>query len=61
MTQNKVVEVSKMEFKLDNGDIFPIIPPLEKEMTAEEFQIHYDRALNIIESIKDSRGNNKNS
>lgn len=55
-----VVRLTKEEFELDNGDIFPINPPLSEDMSIEEFQEHYDRACNIIKSIQNSRGNNQN-
>ena len=58
---NKVIRVTKIEFELDNGDIFPIVPELDKEMSPEGFQIHYERAYNIIQSLKDARGDNKDN
>jgi hypothetical protein len=57
----KVVRVTKNEFELEDGTVHQIIPPLDKIMTPEEFQEHYDRAINIIQSIKDSRSNDKNT
>ena len=58
---NKVIRVTKTEFELDNGDIFPIEPELDKEMSSEGFQTHYERAYNIVESLKNARGNDKNN
>lgn len=49
----KVVKVSRYEFELEDGRVFPIIPPLEEDLTPEEFQKHYDRARNIIGSFSD--------
>ena len=56
---NKVIRVTKTEFELDNGDMFPIEPELDEEMSPEEFQTHYERAYNIVESLKNARGDNK--
>ena len=58
---NKVIRVTKTEFELDNGDTFPIEPELDKEMSPEEFQVHYERAYNIVESLKNARGDDKNN
>jgi len=33
----KVTRVKKAEFELENGDVFPINPPLKMEMTPNEF------------------------
>ena len=57
----KVVRVERDEFELENGTVHQIIPPLDENMTPEEFQEHYDRAINIIQSIKDNRSDNKNT
>jgi hypothetical protein len=57
----KVVRVAKDEFELENGTVHQIIPPLDEIMTPEEFQEHYDRAINIIQSIQNNRSNNKDS
>jgi len=57
----KVVRVTKNEFELEDGTVRQIIPPLDEIMTPEEFQEHYDRAINIIQSIKDSRSNNEDT
>ena len=61
MEMNSVIRVTKEEFELDNGDILPIIPPLQKEMTPKEFQIHYERAINIIRSLSTIGCNNNNT
>ena len=58
---NKVIRVTKTEFELDNGDVFPIEPELDKDMSPEEFQTHYERAYNIVESLKDARSDDKNN
>jgi len=50
----KVVKVTKTEFELESGKVFPIVPPLQYETTPEEFQEHYERACAIIKSIQDA-------
>ncbi len=57
----KVVRVTKEEFELEDGTIHQIIPPLSEEMTPEEFQEHYDRAINIIQSIQNNRSDNEDT
>ena len=57
----KVVRVTKEEFELEDGTIHQIIPPLQEDMTPEEFQEHYERAIAIIKSIKNSRSDNQDS
>ena len=37
-TNYKVVRVTKTEFELDNGDIYPHNFELEEDITVEEFQ-----------------------
>ena len=58
---NKVIRVTKAEFELDKGDIFPIEPELDEEIPPEEFQVHYERAYNIVQSLKDVGGDNKDN
>ena len=48
----RVVKVTKDEFELDDGSVFPIIPPLSEEMSVDEFQEHYERACNLVQSLK---------
>jgi hypothetical protein len=57
----KVVRVTKTEFELEDGTVHQIIPPLDETMTPEEFQEHYDRAINIIQSIKDFRSDDQDT
>lgn len=54
----RVLRVSKHEFELDDGSIFPIDPPLKEELSVEEFQKHYDFASKIIGSSRKIRDNN---
>ena len=57
----RVVKITKDEFKLDDGSVFPIIPPLSEEMSVDEFQEHYERACNLVQSLKDSRSDNEDT
>jgi len=57
----RITKVSKTNFETDNGETFPIDPPLKKEMTPEEFQEHYDKATNLIKSIGDAGSDNQDS
>lgn len=57
----RITKVSKTHFETDNGETFPIDPPLTKEMTPEEFQKHYDKASDLIKSIGDAGSDNQDS
>ena len=57
----RVVKVTKDEFELDDGSVFPIIPPLSEEMSVDEFQEHYERACNLVQSLKSSRSDDENT
>jgi hypothetical protein len=57
----KVVRVSLIEFELEDGQIYGIDPPLEKEMSPSEFQEHYDSAVEIVESLRPPRGDDADS
>ena len=57
----RVVKVTKDEFELDDGSVFPIIPPLSEEMSVDDFQEHYERACNLVQSLKDSRSDDKDT
>lgn len=56
-----IVRVAKGEFELQDGRVFPITPPLEEEMSIEEFQKHYDFAVEVVKSSRDVRGDDPNS
>ena len=48
-----VVRVSKTEFELDNGDIYPIPFEFDYEPTIEEFQTFLDNSKEaILELVK---------
>jgi len=46
--QFKVVRVSKTEFELDTGDVFPFPFDMEEVLTAEEFQTILDNSKELI-------------
>ena len=46
--QFKVVRVSKTEFELDTGDVFPFPFDMEEELTVEEFQMILDNSKELI-------------
>lgn len=47
-----VISVSRTEFKTKDGRIFPIDPPLSREVTLSEFQEHYNTAAAFVRSLK---------
>lgn len=47
-TNYKVVRVTKTEFELDNGDIYPHNFELEEDITVEEFQKLLDSSKELI-------------
>ena len=50
----KVVRVTKTEFEMENGKVYPIDPPLSQEISIEEFQRHYDATAEIVRRVKDA-------
>lgn len=60
--KHKVVRISKTEFELDNGDIYPIPFDLGYEPTIEEFQKFINDSKSLIsEFIKNSEKEKKNA
>lgn len=57
----KVVRVTREEFETESGNVYPIDPPLEEDVTPEEFQEHYERAINLVQSIKNAGSDNQNT
>lgn len=52
-TQHKVVRVTKDEFELENGDIYPHTFELGEDITVEEFQKLLDLSKQLVlEQIK---------
>ena len=48
-----VIRVSKTEFELDNGDIYPNTFELDEDITVEEFQIILDKSQSTMISHLD--------
>jgi sporulation-control protein spo0M len=48
MERRKVVRVTKTEFELDNGVVYPHIDELEEVPTLEEFQAIYDHWIKVL-------------
>ena len=48
-----IVRLTRDEFELSDGRIFPVIPPLMEDMTIEEFQKHYDYASQVVGGCRD--------
>jgi len=58
----KVIKISKTEFELDNGDIYPIPFDLGYEPTLDEFQKFIDDSKSLIsEFIKKSEKEKRNA
>jgi hypothetical protein len=45
-----IVRVSKVDFELSDGSVLPIIPPLEEEMSIEEFEKSFKETLETLKS-----------
>ena len=45
-----IVRVSKVDFELSDGSVLPIVPPLEKEMSVEEFEKSFRKTLETLKS-----------
>lgn len=56
-----VVRVSLNEFELEDGSVFPIEPPLQEEMTPDEFQEHYEYAVAVVEGCQTLGSYNENT
>ena len=52
----KVVRVSKTEFELDNGDIYPIPFELDKVPTVKQFQRMIDDSKDLMLEILKNNG-----
>lgn len=50
----KVIRVERDEYELDDGVVLPIMPPLDRDMTPEEFQEHHERAILTLSRLEDS-------
>ena len=52
----KVVRVTKNEFELENGDIYPIQFKLDFEPTVEEFQKFLDDSKDLVKELIKKHG-----
>ena len=52
----KVVRVSRTEFELDNGDIYPIPFEYDYDPTIEEFQMFLDNSRELIMELVKKNG-----
>lgn len=52
----KVVRVSKEEFELENGDIYPIPFEYDYDPTVEEFQMFLDNSKQLILELVKKNG-----
>lgn len=50
MSMSKVVKVTKTEFELEDGRVFPHVEPLDEVPTVEEFQAIYDHWSEIVKN-----------
>ena len=55
-----IVRVTKDEFETEDGSVYPIVPPLEEEISLEEFQEHYDYASAVVRGRKKAGGDASN-
>jgi len=56
----KIVRITKTEFELDNGDIYPHAFELDEDITIEEFQRLLDESkTTILNHIKNLRQDNE--
>ena len=51
MGVKQVIWVSRTEFCLNDGTVYPINPPLDRDISVIEFQQHYERIGDIIGSL----------
>ncbi len=52
----KIVRVSKTEFELDNGDIYPIPFEFDYDPTIEEFQMFLDNSRELLLELVKKNG-----
>jgi len=46
----RIVRLDKEEFELEDGSVYPIEPPLEQEISIDEFQKVYGKTLEALRS-----------
>jgi hypothetical protein len=54
----RITRVERHEFETEDGTVYPIDPPLDQDMTPEEFERHYGKATEFIKSLDPTRSNN---
>jgi hypothetical protein len=54
--QYKVIRVSKEEFELESGDVYPIPFEMDEVLTVEEFQTKLDESKNIMINLLNNNG-----
>ena len=58
--KHKVIRVTKSEFELDNGDVYPHAFELDEDITVEEFQKLLDSSKEmLLNHIKKINGNDE--
>ena len=54
----KVIRVTKTEYELENGDMYPHLFELDDDITVEEFQILLDKSKKmVLDHIKNIENN----
>lgn len=61
MSKMNVVRVTRTEFELVDGRVFPIDPPLKEDMTLDDFQDYYDLAASFVSSVQALGDNPENT
>jgi hypothetical protein len=46
----RILRVDKDEFEMEDGTVYPIEPPLEQEISIDEFQEIYGETLTALRS-----------
>lgn len=44
----KVIRITKTEYELENGDVYPHVFELDGDITVEEFQILLDKSKKMV-------------
>jgi len=57
----KVVRVEKTEFELEDGSVYPISPPLTREMSVEEFMRYREKAREVARCLRDAGCHNEDA
>ena len=57
----RIIRVNRTEFETEDGSVFPIEPPLEEDLTPDEFQEHYDFAAAFVQGSRPTRSNDQDT